>query len=176
MASTLSPRRTGTLVVTLCLGGTVTALQQTLLIPILPELPRLLGTSAANVSWLVTATLLAAAVATPIASRLADMYGKRTVMLFCLVLMICGSLLGALTHGLAGAVTARALQDVGVALIPIGIAIMRDELPAAKVPLGVALMSATVAVGGGVGLPCRASWPRTRTGMCSSGSLPARGR
>ncbi|MFC8827373.1 MFS transporter [Streptomyces sp. NPDC057137] len=153
MSPPTSGRRTAALVATLCLGGTVTALQQTLLIPILPELPRLLGTSAANVSWLITATLLAAAVATPVASRLADMYGKRTVMLCCLVLMVAGSLIGALTHGLAGAVTARALQGVGVALIPIGIAIMRDELPAAKAPLGVALMSATVAVGGGVALP-----------------------
>jgi MFS family permease len=141
------------LVATLCFGGTVSALQQTILVPILPDLPRLLGTSADNVSWLVTATLLAAAISTPVASRLADMYGKRTMLLCCLVVMISGSLLGALTHDLAGAIAARALQGAGVALIPIGIAIMRDELPAPKVPLGIALMSATLAIGGGCGLP-----------------------
>jgi MFS family permease len=141
------------LVATLCLGGTVSALQQTLLLPILPNLPRLLGTSADNVSWLVTATLLAAAVATPVVSRLADMYGKRTMLLCCLAVMISGSLLGALAHDLPGTIVARALQGAGVALIPIGIAIMRDELPAARVPLGVALMSATLAIGGGAGLP-----------------------
>jgi MFS family permease len=145
--------RVALLVATLCLGGTVTALQQTLVVPILPDLPRLLGTSADNASWLVTATLVAAAIATPVASRLADMYGKRTVMLCCLVVMVSGSLLGALSHDLVGAIAARALQGAGVALIPIGIAIMRDELPAPRVPLGVALMSATLAIGGGVGLP-----------------------
>ena len=153
MIETLSRPRVTILVATLCLGGTVSALQQTILVPVLPNLPRLLGTSADTVSWLVTATLLAAAVATPVASRLADMYGKRTVMLCCLAVMVSGSLLGALTHDLVGAITARALQGTGVALIPIGIAIMRDELPAPRVAMGVALMSATLAVGGGVGLP-----------------------
>jgi len=41
--------------------GTGIALQQTLVLPLLPELPHLLDTSADNASWLVTATLLAGA-------------------------------------------------------------------------------------------------------------------
>ena len=35
--------------------GIVVSLQQTLLLPLLPDLPRLLGTSADSASWLVTA-------------------------------------------------------------------------------------------------------------------------
>ncbi|MEV6236604.1 MFS transporter [Lentzea sp. NPDC051838] len=140
-------------VAALCFGGTVSAMQQTILVPVLPDLPHLLGTSADNVSWLVTATLLAAAITNPVASRLADMYGKKTVMLWCLVVMITGSLLGALTHDLAGGIAARALQGVGVALIPIGMSIMRDVLPADRMPMGVALMSATLALGGSAALP-----------------------
>ena len=35
-------------------------------------------------SWLVTATLLTSAVATPVVARLADMYGKRLMMLVCI--------------------------------------------------------------------------------------------
>ncbi|MFJ5263328.1 MFS transporter [Streptomyces sp. NPDC088387] len=145
--------RARVLVVALCLGGTVTALQGTLLVPVLPNLPRELGTSPATVSWLVTATLLAGAVATPVASRLADMYGKRQILLSCLAISIAGSLLGALSHGVAEAVAARAMQGVGVVLIPVGIAVMRDELPPARVPSGIALLGATLAMGGGLGLP-----------------------
>ncbi|TQM11203.1 MFS transporter [Pseudonocardia kunmingensis] len=149
--------RPALLIGTLCLCGTVTSLQQTLVVPLLADLPHLLDTTPDNASWLVTATLLAGAVATPVTSRLADMFGKRLVMAGCLVVMVCGSLLGALTQDLAGAITARTLQGVGVALIPIGIAIMRDELPERRVPLGVALMSATLAIGAGAGLPL-AGW------------------
>ncbi|GAB3715518.1 MFS transporter [Nocardiopsis nanhaiensis] len=137
----------------LCLCGTVAALQQTIVVPLLPDFPRLLSTTVDNASWMVTATLLAGAVGIPVVTRLADMFGKRLMLLVCLAVMIAGSVLGALTDTLAMAVTARALQGFGMALIPVGISIMRDELPRHRVPVGVALMSATLAIGAGVGLP-----------------------
>ncbi len=133
--------------------GIVVSLQQTLLLPLLPDLPRLLDTSADTASWLVTATLLSGAIATPTVSRLADMYGKRRMMIASLAVAVLGSLLGALSEALPLLIGARALQGVGVALVPVAIAIMRDELPRDQVPLGVALMSATLAIGAGVGLP-----------------------
>jgi MFS family permease len=138
---------------TLALTGTVVSLQQTLVLPLLPEFPRLLDTTADDASWLVTATLLAGAVATPTISRLADMFGKKRMMILALGVMVVGSVLGALSQALPMIITARALQGVGMALVPVGIAIMRDELPREKVPLGVALMSATLAIGAGAGLP-----------------------
>jgi MFS family permease len=145
--------RTWLVITTLACCGTVTALQQTLVLPLLPELPHLLGTSPSNASWLITATLLAGAVATPVATRLADMYGKRLLITACLAVMVTGSVCGALGTSLGVLIVARALQGVGTALIPIGIAAMRDELPSSRVPLGVALMSATLAIGAGVGPP-----------------------
>ncbi|WP_255557171.1 MFS transporter [Paeniglutamicibacter sp. Y32M11] len=51
--------------------------------------------TAEDASWLVTATLLASAVATPIISRSADMYGKRKMMVVCLAVMVAGSVLAA---------------------------------------------------------------------------------
>ena len=67
-------------VVVLCFGGLSASLMQTLVLPIQGELPQLLHTSAANASWVITATLLAAAVAMPIAGRLGDMFGKQRVL------------------------------------------------------------------------------------------------
>lgn len=142
-----------TIMLVLSLCGIVVSLQQTLLLPLLPELPELLDTTADSASWMVTATLLAGAVATPTISRLADMYGKRRMMLVALTITFCGSVLGAVSNVLPLLVGARALQGVGVALVPVAIAMMRDELPQERVPLGVAVMSATLAVGAGVGLP-----------------------
>ncbi|MFT4010761.1 MAG: MFS transporter [Nocardioidaceae bacterium] len=137
----------------LSLCGIVVSLQQTLLLPLLPDLPRLLHTSPDSASWLVTATLLSGAIATPTVSRLADMYGKRRLMVVALAVSVLGSLVGAVSQALPLLIGARALQGVGVALVPVAIAIMRDELPRDKVPLGVALMSATLAIGAGAGLP-----------------------
>ena len=152
-AATARSTRQSLVVAVLCVAGTVVALQQTLVVPLIPEWPTLLDTSAENAAWLVTATLLAGAVATPILARLADMVGKRRIMLVSLGFVIAGSLLGALGDGLAALITARALQGVGAAMIPIGISILRDELPRERVGGAVATMSATLGIGSAIGLP-----------------------
>lgn len=141
------------IVATLSLCGIVVSLQQTLILPLLPSLPDRLDTSADSASWLVTATLLSGAISTPTISRLADMYGKRRMMVVALAITVLGSALGALSQALPLLIGARALQGVGMSVIPVGIAIMRDELPRDRIPLGVALLSATLAIGAGVGLP-----------------------
>jgi len=147
------PLRSGLVMATLALTATMAAIQQTMVLPLVPDLPRTLDTTADNASWLVTATLLTGAVATPTISRLADMFGKKRMMLVALVVSVLGSTLGILGESLPLLVAARALQGVGMALVPIGIAIMRDELPRDRVPLGVAMISASLAVGAGAGMP-----------------------
>lgn len=143
----------GAVIAILALCGTIVSLQQTMVLPLVPELPDLIGTSAGNASWMVTATLVAGAVATPVISRMADMYGKRRMILVTLGIVAVGALVGGVSTALPLLILARVLQGVGMALVPVGIATMRDELDPEKVPLAVALMSATLAIGAGVGLP-----------------------
>ncbi|WP_427015722.1 MFS transporter [Pseudarthrobacter sp. P1] len=144
---------TGLIVTILCLCGTVVALQQTLVVPLLPDFPKILNTSADDVSWLVTATLLTSAVATPIVSRLADMYGKRRMMIVAMAMMVAGSVIAALGGSFLWLVVGRSFQGFAASLIPVGISIMRDELPREKVASAVALMSATLGIGSALGLP-----------------------
>jgi MFS family permease len=144
---------TRSIIVVLALCGTLVSLQQTLVLPLLPDFPQILDTSPENASWLVTVTLLTAAVGTPIVSRLADMFGKRLMMIVCLVAVVIGSVVAALSPSLPLVITGRGLAGIGTCLIPVGISIMRDHLPADKVGSGVALMSATLGIGGAVGIP-----------------------
>jgi MFS family permease len=153
-AAGLARRRpTGLVIAVLALAGLAVAVMQTLLVPLIPELPQLLGVTADDASWLITATLLAGAVATPSLSRLADMHGKRRMMALSLAVLGVGSVLGAVGGSLGLLILARALQGCGMALIPIGISIMRDELPREKLGAAVALMSGTLGIGAAVGLP-----------------------
>ncbi len=144
---------TGLIIVVLALCGTLVSLQQTLVLPLLPDFPAILDTTPENASWLVTVTLLTAAVGTPIVSRLADMFGKRLMMVACLIAVILGSVIAALSPSLPLVITGRGLAGLGTCLIPVGISIMRDHLPADRVGSGVALMSATLGIGGAVGMP-----------------------
>ncbi|MFI1767013.1 MFS transporter [Streptomyces sp. NPDC020800] len=148
--------RTNVVVAVLALGGIVVSLMQTLVIPIVPELPKLLHAPASDAAWAVTATLLAAAVATPVMGRLGDMHGKRLMLLTSLVMLVAGSVTAALSDALAPMIVGRALQGLASGVIPLGISIMRDELPAERLGSATALMSASLGVGGALGLPVAA--------------------
>ena len=148
-------RRPGAVAV-LAFSGILSALMQTIVVPLVGELPRMLGTSADNASWVITATLLAAAVTTPISGRLGDMYGKRRMLIVCVLLLIAGSVLCALTSALPVVIAGRALQGAATSVIPLGISILRDELPPERVAAAISLISATLGVGGSIGLPASA--------------------
>lgn len=137
-------------------AGVVVSIMQTLMVPIIGQLPSLLGTSTANASWVITATLLFSAVVTPIMGRLGDLYGKRRMLFVCNGLLISGSILCALSSSLLPMVIGRALQGGGIPMIPLGISLMRDVVRPAKLGSSVALMSASLGVGGALGLPVAA--------------------
>lgn len=140
----------------LAFTGLCSAYMFTLVVPIQAELPHLLDADRADTAWVVTITLLVAACATPISGRLGDMYGKRRIVLVLIGALILGSLVAALSGSIGGVILGRALQGATTGVIPLGIAIMRDVLPPARLGTAVALMSATMGVGGAVGIPASA--------------------
>ncbi|MGW1052533.1 MFS transporter [Streptomyces sp. NPDC002521] len=137
-------------------GGILMAVMQTVVVPLLPDLPRLTGASAATVSWTVTATLLSGAVLTPVLGRAGDMYGKRRVLTCALALMTIGSVLCALTSDIGVFIAAHALQGAAASVVPLSISVLRDELPPERRGSAVALMSSTVGIGAALGLPLAA--------------------
>ncbi|GAA1525972.1 MFS transporter [Nocardioides humi] len=143
-------------VAVLCLGGLVASLTQTMVIPIQGELGRLLHTSEANASWVVTATLVAGAVAMPISGRLGDLYGKQRVLVVSAALLVLGSLVCALSGTLVPMLAGRLLQGFAMGFIPVGIALLREVTPPRLTATAMAAMSATLGVGGAIGLPLSA--------------------
>ncbi|MEV5807211.1 MFS transporter [Streptomyces parvulus] len=143
-------------VLILAFTGIVASSMQTLLIPVIADLPRLLDTSPGNASWLISSTLLTASVAPPIMGRLGDLHGKRRMMLISLAVMIAGALLSASTTNLALAVAGRALQGVAMSAIPLAIGLMKDILPTNRLDSAAAVMSTSMGVGSSLALPAAA--------------------
>jgi len=144
---------TGRIVAVLAGVGIVAAIMQTLVVPLIGELPQLLNTTASNASWVVTATLLAAAVATPVAGRLGDMFGKRRMILILITPLVIGSVLCALSSSVLPMIVGRGMQGLGMGVVPLGISLLRDVVPAQKLGSSIALISASMGVGGALGLP-----------------------
>ncbi|MDJ0385147.1 MFS transporter [Streptomyces sp. G-G2] len=136
--------------------GAVVAVMQTLVVPLLPHIPDLTGGSRGAAGWLVTITLLTGAVFTPVLGRAGDMYGKRRVLLASLGVLTAGSVLCAVTSDIGVLIAGRALQGAALAVIPLGISIIRDELPPERILPSIALMSSTLGIGAAIGLPVAA--------------------
>ena len=128
------------------------AVLQTAVVPILGVMARQLNASSVAVSWTVTANLLAAASTTPLLGRLADLHTKKRVLLAVLAVVLAGSVLAATTTSLPLLIFARVLQGASFALYPIGVSILREELPTERLMGALAVLSAVLGFGGGMGL------------------------
>jgi MFS family permease len=136
--------------------GLIAAFMQTLVTPIIPNLPDYLDTTSADAFWVLISTLLAACVSIPISGRLGDMYGKRRIVLVLIVIMLVGSVVCALSNTLVPMIVGRSLQGIGLGVIALGISILRDVVHPKNLGGAIALVSATLGIGGAVGLPIAA--------------------
>lgn len=157
MTGSAPAARPGGVIGVLAFAGIVAALTQTLVVPLIGDLPRLLGTTASNASWVVTATLLAGAVTTPVAGRLGDLYGKRRMMLVACGPLLAGSVLCAVSSSVVPMIAGRGLQGMGMGIVPLGISALRDLLPPERLGTAIALMSSSMGIGGAFGLPLSAA-------------------
>jgi len=125
---------------------------QSLVTPVLPTIQSDLKTTASAVTWILTAWLLSAAVATPLLGRVGDMLGKERTLVLSLAAIAAGSLIAALAPTLTQVLVGRVVQGLGGAAFPLSFGILRDEFPPARLPSAVGFLSAVIAAGGGVGI------------------------
>ena len=136
----------------LALAAASFSLLQSLINPVLPTIQRDLQTDQSTVTWVLTAWLLSAAIATPLVGRVGDMVGKRRMLVVALFTIAAGNLLAALAPTIGVLIVARVLQGLGGAIFPLAFGIIRDEFPKERVSSAIGAMSAIIAVGGGLGL------------------------
>lgn len=128
------------------------SLLQSLIIPAIPQLESTLHTSESAASWLLTAYLLSAAVATPVLGRVGDMIGKERVIVGVLIALTMGSLIAGLATTLPVMLVGRVIQGVGGAVFPLAFGIIRDEFPPERVAGAIGVMSAILGAGAGAGI------------------------
>ncbi len=113
----------------------LSALEQTIVAPALPAIGKCLG-GIDDLSWVVTAYLLAATATTPLFGKLSDIYGRRTMLLAAIGIFIAGSVACALAPTIWTLTLARALQGVGGGgLLPIAQTIIADLLSPRERPV-----------------------------------------
>jgi len=136
----------------LAVAAVAYALLQSLVAPALLTIQHDLHTTATGAAWILTAYLLSASVLTPIAGRLGDMFGKKRALVVVLVVLALGTALAGIATSISLMIAARLVQGAGGAVFPLAFAIIRDEFPRERIPHGIALISAILGIGGGLGI------------------------
>lgn len=151
----VTPRASRMVAPVLLVASLSVALAETVVVGVLASFARALDGDAVGAAWLLTAFMLAAAVATPSAGRLGDRYGYHRVVVIGLLLLLVGSGIAAVSTGqgwYAGTLSGRVLQGLAGGVFPCTFGLARQLLPARRLPSAVAALSAMFGVGGALGM------------------------
>ncbi|HZO44328.1 MAG TPA: MDR family MFS transporter [Xanthobacteraceae bacterium] len=131
----LDPAHVRPVIAGLMLAMFLSALEQTIVAPALAAIGRSLN-DVGSLSWVVTAYLLSATVATPLFGKLSDIYGRRAMMLIAVAIFLLGSLACALAPSMGALILARALQGLGGGgILPLAQTVIADILTPRERPI-----------------------------------------
>ncbi|WP_043468506.1 MDR family MFS transporter [Kitasatospora sp. MBT66] len=125
----LDVRQRNVVFATIVLGMLLAALDQTIVGTALPTIVSDLG-GAAHMSWVVTSYLLAETVATVLAGKFGDLYGRKVLFQISAIVFITGSFLCGLATNMTLLIAWRALQGIGAGgLMVTAMALIADVIP-----------------------------------------------
>ncbi len=125
----MSRAKTNVVFGTIVLGMLMAALDQTIVSTALPTIVADLG-GAGHMAWVVTSYLLAEAVATALAGKLGDLFGRKLIFQLSALIFIVGSMVAGLANGMLLLIIARAIQGVGAGgLMVTSMALIADIIP-----------------------------------------------
>ena len=151
---TSKKNRTSAWITLAILGSTIliTMYGETMLLPAIRDIIRDFDISYSTSSWILTAYLISGAVATPIAGKLSDIYGRKKMVMIILIIYIIGISAGGFSTNISLLLVARVIQGIGISMFPIAFGIIRDQLSKEKLAIGVGVFSSMFAAGSVVGL------------------------
>ncbi|MFF0374341.1 MDR family MFS transporter [Actinoplanes missouriensis] len=125
----LSRRQINVVFVAILLGMLLAALDQTIVSTALPTIVADLG-GAGHMSWVVTAYLLAETIATVLAGKFGDLFGRKVIFQISAVVFVGGSAFCGVAQDMLMLVAARVVQGIGAGgLMVTAMALIADVIP-----------------------------------------------
>ena len=125
---------------------------ETMLLPAIPEIINDFKIPYSTAAWIFSAYLIVAAVMTPLAGRLSDLYGKKKVLLTLLSIYIVGVIAGGFSDNISFLLASRLIQGVGLAAVPAAFSLLRDTFPPSKLAIAIGVFGSAYSAGSVVGL------------------------
>ncbi len=124
-----------------------------MLTPSLPTIQRDFGVDTAQVSLIISSYAAAGVALSPVVGKLGDIYGKRRVLSAVMLGYAAAVSVTGFSPNFTFMVAARTIQGIGLTIMPLGMALMREEFPRELVPRAQGLLSAMFGIGFVISLP-----------------------
>ncbi|MGZ5490434.1 MAG: MFS transporter [Nitrososphaeraceae archaeon] len=132
--------------------ATMVMYAETMLVPAIPDLIKDFNIPYSTSSWILTTYLISAAVMTPIAGKLSDIYGKKKILLIIMIFYTVGVSIAGFSTNIEFMLIARAFQGVGLSMFPIAFSIVRAQFPRQKMAIGQGIITSMYGGGAVIGL------------------------
>jgi len=132
--------------------ATMVMYAETMLVPAIPDLIKDFNIPYSTSSWILTTYLITAAVMTPIAGKLSDIYGKKKILLIIMVFYTVGVSIAGFSTNIEFMLIARGFQGVGLSMFPIAFSIVRAQFPRQKMAIGQGIITSMYGGGAVIGL------------------------
>ena len=132
--------------------ATMVMYAETMLVPAIPDLIKDFNILYSTSSWILTTYLISAAVMTPIAGKLSDIYGKKKILLIIMIFYTVGVSIAGFSTNIDLMLLARGFQGVGLSMFPIAFSIVRAQFPREKMAIGQGIITSMYGGGAVIGL------------------------
>jgi MFS family permease len=132
--------------------ATLVMYTETMLVPSLPTIISEFNLSYSLSPWILTTYLIIGAVMTPVTSSLAEIHGKRKILLAVMGVYAVGVTVGGLTTDFYSFIIARGMQGVGMSMFPIAFSVIREQFPKSRLAIGQGVITSMFACGSILGL------------------------
>jgi MFS family permease len=124
-----------------------------MLTPSLPSIAEGFDVTVSQVSLVLSTYLITGVALSPIVGKLADIYGKKKMMAIVMVIYAGAVSVTGFSPNFTFMVLSRAVQGIGLTIMPLGMALIREEFPKNMVPKAQALISGMFGAGFAISLP-----------------------
>jgi MFS family permease len=128
-----------------------------MLTPSLPTIQSDFHVDTAQVTLIISAYAISGVALSPVMGKLGDIVGKRKVLLLAMLVYAGAVSVTGFSPTFTFMVASRTVQGIGLTMLPLGMALVREEFPRELVPKAQGILSAMFGVGFAISLPL-GSW------------------
>ncbi len=124
-----------------------------MLTPSLPSIAQGFGVTIDQVSLVLSVYMITGVALSPIVGKMGDIYGKKKMMVVMIFIYAAAVSVTGFSPNFTFMVASRAVQGVGLTIMPLGMSLIREEFPRELVPKAQALISGMFGAGFAISLP-----------------------